>query len=228
MPGGASADAEAEHILLETGEAEFEGKNAHRVLQRFALENRVQGLTTELALFEGGWLGVLERRNGEPGQELIVNLHSLDPKPALTRYFATATLRIGLYLMGSAALLGWIVYRLAPSSLAAPATSAVMMVAAIVAVWFAVRRTREQVTFRTKYAQTMLFVLTANFGSFRACRALVPKLVRAINSARKDSPPDKSRQLRDEMREHYRLRKVGFLTDDACAAAAQRILAQFD
>ena len=179
-------------------------------------------------MFERGWLGVMEQRRGEPGEELIVKLRALDPKPVLTRHLATATLRIALYLLSSGALVGWIVYRLAPSSLAAAATSAVLVAAATVALRLSVRRTREQVTFRTKYAQTTMFVLTANFGSFRACRALVPKLVSAINVARKDNPPDKSRQLRDEMREHYRLREIGFLTDDECAAAAQRILAQFE
>jgi hypothetical protein len=227
ISGSASASADAEHILLETGEEEFEGANAHRVLQSFNLTNRIRRLTIELVLFDRGWLSVRERRHNELGKELIVKLRTLDPKPLLSRFYATTTLRIGLYLMIAGALLGWIVHRLASPSLASFATSGLMLACAGVALWLFARRTREEVTFRTLHAQTTMLILTANFGSFRACRALVPKLVQAINVAHKDNPRDKSRQLRDEMREHYRLREIGFLTDDAFSAATQRILAQF-
>ncbi len=228
VSGSASASVDTEHILLETGEAEFEGTDAHRVLQRFRLTNRVRRLGIELVLFERGWLSVRERRRSELSEELIINLRALDPKPVLSRFFAATTLRIGFYLMSAGGLLGWIVYGSSQSSLLAPATAGLMLASAGVALWLFVRRTRVEVAFRTKYAQTTMLTLTANLGSFRATRALVPKLVNAINAARKDNPPDKGRQLRDEMREHYRLREIGFLTDDACAAAAQRLLAQFD
>ena len=224
----ASASAETEHILLETGEEAFEGADAHRVLQRFTLENRIRRLTIELVLFDRGWLSVRECRQKERGKELIVNLRTLDPKPVLSRFYAATTLRIGFYLMSGGALLGWVVYRASSPSLVGFATSGVMLASAGVALWLFARRTREEITFRTLHAQTTMFVLTANLGSFRACRAMVPKLVQAINAARKDSARDKSRQLRDEMREHYRLREIGFLSNDAFSAAAQRILARFD
>ena len=223
----ASANADAEHILLETGEEEFEGADAHRILQRFKLTNRIRRLTIELVLFDRGWLSVREQRHNGPGKELIVNLRALDPKPVLSRLYATTMLRIAFYLLSAGTLLGWIAYRSSQSSLVAPAMSGLMLASAGVALWLFARRTREVVTFRTLHARTTMLVLTANFGSFRACRALVPKLVQAINAARKDNPRDKSRQLRDEMREHYRLREIGFLSDDAFSAAAQRILARF-
>ena len=112
----ASANVDTEHILLETGEAEFEGTDAHRVLERFTLKNRVRRLAIELVLFEGGWLSFRERRRAVLGEELIINLRALDPKPVLLRVYASTSLRMALYLMTAGVPLGWIMYRLAPSS----------------------------------------------------------------------------------------------------------------
>jgi hypothetical protein len=99
--------------------------------------------------------------------------------------------------------------------------------AAAVGLWNFIRRTHNEVTFRTKYAQTAVLTLTANFGCFRQCRELVPKIVNAINEAGGSHPGDKVQQLRDETREHYRLREIGAVSDDDCATGTRRILAQY-
>ena len=107
------------------------------------------------------------------------------------------------------------------------ASAAAALSAAAVALWVFVRRTRNDVTFRTKHGQSAVLTLTANFGCFRECRELVPKIVHAINEAAGSNSRDKTQQLREETREHYRLREIGALTQDDCATATRRILAQY-
>jgi hypothetical protein len=72
-----------------------------------------------------------------------------------------------------------------------------------------------------------VLTLTANFGCFRECRELVPKIVTAINEAAGLSAGDKAQQLLDETREHYRLREIGAVSRDDCATGTRRILTQY-
>jgi hypothetical protein len=62
----------------------------------------------------------------------------------------------------------------------------------------------------------------------RKFRAFVPVLSRAIEEAAERIGDDTSAYLRAEMREHYRLRGDGVLSNEACAESTGRILAQFD
>jgi hypothetical protein len=67
----------------------------------------------------------------------------------------------------------------------------------------------------------------ANPGCLGACRRLVPKVTAAIRQAHALTGPGKPDRLRQEMREHYRLREVGVITSDACETGTRRILARF-
>jgi hypothetical protein len=66
----------------------------------------------------------------------------------------------------------------------------------------------------------------ATLGSFRSLRATVPKLVAAMEKAT-DQETDGNKRLRSEMREHYRLRACGVLSETSCAQSTQRILDHF-
>jgi hypothetical protein len=53
-------------------------------------------------------------------------------------------------------------------------------------------------------------------------------LSHAIDEAAENIGTDTAAHLRAEMREHYRLRGNGVLSQESCASGTGRILAQFD
>ncbi len=73
-----------------------------------------------------------------------------------------------------------------------------------------------------------MLTLLANVGAVKKFRAFMPALSAAIEEAAEQIGDDTSAFLRAEMREHYRLRGDGVLTQAACAVSTGRILAQFD
>jgi hypothetical protein len=218
---------QAEHIVLETAEVpSLTVAEARRVRRQFRLENRSRGIATELTLFDKSYLGVRELRRGGSSEEIILDLRHLDPRPVLSRSFATKSLKFALGSLAVSLLVGALAYFFILPALVVVVSAAASLSAGAVALWSFIRRTRNEVTFRTKYGRTAVLTLTANFGCFRACRELVPKIVNAINEAG-SSAPDKAQQLRAETREHYRLREIGALSQDDCATGTRRILAQY-
>jgi hypothetical protein len=219
---------ESEHIVLETIEVpRLEVASVRRILDHCRLDNRSRGIATEFTFFDKGFLGVREERRGDDGDEIVLELRHLDPRPVLTRSFAAKSLAaglgsLGLSLLTAAAAYVWTV----PALLTVPAICA-SLAAGAVALWLFVRHTRNEVTFRTRHAQTAVLTLTANLGCFQAYRAFVPRLVSEINKARAAHPSDKQQQLKDETREHYRLRDAGALNDEDCGTGTRRLLAQF-
>ena len=155
----------------------------------------------------------------------MIDFRYLDSKQLLSRFIATNALYAALGSMGFASLMGALAYFsvLPPITLSATLGS---IVAAVVAMTLFIQRTHEQVVFHTKHGQARALPLLANVGCFAACRALVPKLVSAIDEAGKLNTQNRGCYLREEMREHYRLRDIGVLTHDACTTGTRRVLAQ--
>ena len=220
---------QSEHIVLETVEApRLEVANVRRVLDHCRLDNRSRGIATEFTFFDKGFLGVREERRGDDGEEILIELRHLDPRPVLTRSFAGKSLAAGLGSIGLSLLIGVVAYVWTPPALLTVPAIGASLAAGAVALWLFIWRTRNEVTFRTRHAQTAVLTLTANLGCFRAYRAFVPRLVNEINKARAAHTSDKKQQLKDETREHYRLRDAGALNDEDCGTGTRRLLAQFD
>jgi hypothetical protein len=225
VPAGPSF--ESVHIVLETVEVpRLEVADVRRVRDHLRLDNKSRGIATEFTFFEKGFLGVREERRGDSGEEVLIDLRHLDPRPVLSRSFAGKSLAVGLCSIGLGLLIGAVAYAFSlPAVVSVPAIGTAFATGAV-ALWLFVQRTCNEVTFRTKHAQTEVLTLTANLGCFRAYRAFVPKLVSAINEARATNA-DKNQQLKDETREHYRLRDQGALSDEDCGTGTRRILALF-
>jgi hypothetical protein len=225
----AGSGSQNEHIVLETLEVpRLEVANVRRVREHIRLENRSRGIATEFTFFDKGFLGVHEERRGNSGDEVLLDLRHLDPRPVLSRSFAGKSLAVGLASIGLSLAIGAVAYVWTVPAFVTVPTIGATLAAGAVALWLFVLRTRNEVTFRTKYGQTAVLTLTANLGCFRAYRAFVPKLVNAINEARALNTRDRKQQLRDETQEHYRLREIGALGAEECGTGTRRILAQFD
>ena len=214
----------SEHIYLGSEDAPPEPQAARTVRARQTLANRFGGTSVEITLYEEGLASVVTIRGAERAAAYRLDLRYLDPVPSIAR--RTATRLIGAAL-GCAAGAGV----LALSRLAVPhgwVASALLAAGALALFAAALRRSYEKTQFVTIHGRAPVLTLVASFGAIKRFHAFVPILSRAIEEAADRSATDTSAYLRAEMREHYRLRSEGVLSDEACADGTGRILAQFD
>jgi hypothetical protein len=88
-------------------------------------------------------------------------------------------------------------------------------------------RTRKDVIFVTRNGRAPVIELMATLGSFRTLRKTIPRLIESIEKAPKGEN-NRQKELRSEMREHYRLRECGVLSPSECSQSTQRILRHFE
>ncbi len=217
----------AEHILLEGDEldADFDASRSRAPQQHFHIVNRSHALQTEMILFEGGWLSLRQHKRSKPGEAQMINLSFVDPTPEVSRYLAKRSLGVSAAL----GLAGLISAALAFYSVLIVVTipaSILLFSAAAVTFAACAYRTRKDVVFVTRHGRAPVIRLMATLGSFRTLRSIEPQLVEAIKKATA-SQADLQKRLRSEMREHYRLRECGVLTQAVCADSTQRILRHF-
>ena len=97
------------------------------------------------------------------------------------------------------------------------------------ALYVGIYSSHESIEFCTMHGRVSVLRLRREFRlASSKFRAFVPVLSQAIEEASERIGADTSAYLRAEMREHYRLRGDGILSNEACAAGTGRILAQFD
>jgi len=217
----------AEHILLEGDELDpgFDASGSGNPQQHFHIVNRSHALQTEMILFEGGWLSVRQHKRSTPGEAQMINLRYVDPRPQVSRYFARRTLG----LSAAACVAGLICSVLIWNSIAILVTipaAIVSFTGAVIAFAACAYRTRKDVVFVTRHGRAPVVELMATLGSFRALRKIVPRLIDEIKHAQ-DVDADVQKMLRSEMREHYRLRECGILSQETCTESTQKILCQF-
>lgn len=219
----------SEHIFIgtEEGEERSEVFQPHIVRERFELNNRGRGIHTELTLFDEGFLSVREQRRGDLGTARLINLRFLDPVPSHSRLVALKTLYAGIGLAAAGAVCGALAAFSILTAFSLPAGVGLATAAAVTFMLF-VYRTQEESIFYTTNGRAQVLTLLGTLGCLHACRGLVPELKSAIGQARETNHVDKTRYLREEMREHYRLRDDGILSHHACAVSTQKILAKFD
>lgn len=195
--------------------------------ERAVLRNALRRTTTEVTLFDEGFVQVVERTKGVAGDPFRLDLHYLDPIPSITRVIAKRAflIAVGCLVAAFVAALLAQVAALLPFALPAAllAASGALISAAV-----ALRRSCERTDFHTIHGRACVLSLVANFGSIKQFRAFVPVLSRAIEESNDKITGDTSTYLRAEMREHYRLRGDGILSSESCAESTGRILAQFD
>ncbi len=223
----APALAASEHIFMGSDDAPDPRKAGQTVRERVDLRNPLRRASTEVVVFEEGFAQIVERRNGSAGEPFRLDLHYLDPIPSLTRVIAKRAFlaALGCLLATVVALLlaRWPVLR----TIAVP-TALLSACGALIATAIALYRSHERTDFHTIHGRACVLSLVANFGSIKRYRAFVPVLSRAIEESAEKITSDTSAYLRAEMREHYRLREDGILSNDLCAECTGRILAQFD
>jgi hypothetical protein len=231
-PVGARAEEPApnaaltEHILISSDEAS-DPNAAQTVRERWRLGNPLRRQSTEITVFEGGYVEVAQRGARSSAAPFRLDLRYLDPIPSITQVIATRAWWTAAGCAATALGAFALVYF---TSLGAVAASFGLgaAAAALAATAIALDRSHETIEFCTLHGRARVLVLVANFGAIKPFRAFVPELSRAIEEAAEEIGGDTSSFLRAEMREHYRLRGGGVLSVGTCAESTGRILAHFD
>jgi hypothetical protein len=99
------------------------------------------------------------------------------------------------------------------------------LLAAIVAALMFLRRTTESLEFTSVHGGVTLVSVTGAIGSAREGKKFFVELIKSIHAAKAARPQPPPLFLRDEMREHHRLRELGVLSEEQYAECKSRILA---
>jgi hypothetical protein len=219
----------AEHVLLESSDAPEvpELRSARKVHARHAARSRLRRSKLDLVLFDYCYLSVSTQRWRRNATRHVLDLRFVDPTPRLARHIAwrwimastlLGTIGLLLALFISKSLDPWWRHAALPACFAAFGL-------ALGAVLVSACRTTETLTLHSVHGRARLLEYTGSLGTFRGMRAFIPLLkghLRHAVAARRRSLAD---HLRDEMREHSRLRALGVLADADYEVAKRRILA---
>ena len=214
-----------EHILLESDERDVPTlETARRIHARIVLPGDRWRPALELTLIDYFFLSVRTARARRA--RYVVDLRHADPSVRLARqvpwtWIAVAAAFLLLAILGVRGMVAstapwWRHEWLSP-------TIAFFAVAAA-AIYATVHRTAETVTLSSTHGRAKLLCHAGGPGTLRAFRMFLPRLEAhlRIAGARRRAGAD---HLRDEMREHFRLKEAGALTEAEYEAAKRRILA---
>ena len=219
--------AGVEHIVLESDERGVPTlETARRIHARIVLAGALWRPSLELALIDYFYLSVRTARARGTGSRYVVDLRFVDPAPGLSRrlpwgWIAAHAVFFGLAMLGAREIAASTALWWRHEWL--PATAALFAVAAG-ALSMAVLRTTETLTLFSAHGRARLVCHEGGVGTLRAFRSFLPRLEAhlRIACARRQA---RAQHLRDEMREHFRLRGTGALTEAEYETAKRRILA---
>lgn len=226
----------AEHISLETqgdylSDTQVDGLLRKRPVRKvrcdYALESKLRGCVTKLALLEDHFLSVqMVRPDCEP-KKYEFDLRFVNAKPVIVRHIAWFWLALAISLVALSATALWMLW---PQSIAAwidpvPLTAIAALFAAAGSVVMFLRRTTESLEFWSVHGQVTLVSVTGAIGSTQDGKKFFVELIKSIVAAKAARPQPPQQFLRDEMREHHRLRELGALTEAQYETSKSRILA---
>lgn len=216
-----------EHILLESDARHVPDlRDARTVHARIEFRSRLRRRVLQLEIIDYYYLAV-RAHSRSILREYVLDLRFV-AAPRMFRHIAWRW--IGCALLSMAVALA-IAARLGSS--AAPwwqqqwlAACATLAAAGAFATLVAVYRTTETVSLLSTYGAARLLECTGGLGTLRALRRFMAKLTAHIRVASAARRRTKAEHLRDEMREHLRLKGIGVLSAGEYESAKVRILEQ--
>jgi hypothetical protein len=214
-----------EHILLETDLRHVpELREARKSHARIELRSRLRRRVLQLTIIDYYYLSVCSHSRAR-SLEFSLDLRFVHT-PRLSRHIAWRWLSASLGLIVTAALAvnhaagppWWRLHWLSVCGALALAAGAATLVC--------LYRTTESVRLFSTYGAARLLEFTGGLGTLRALRPFLAKLAAHTQLASTARRRTKAEHLRDEMREHQRLRETGVLSASEYEASKARILAQ--
>jgi len=227
--GGSLGDLsnyEAEHILIE-GELANEEGTPETVESTHKISNRQTGRDIEITLYREGFVRFREGSNSRVDTDYLVEFAYLDPRFCSRFLPARGWLALfglaGLAVAGALYLLpmtDYADYRIHGAAIAG--------ILCVVGLQRFLKKSGRATAFMTTTGRAPVIRFVANIG----CIQDAAKAARALKAAirRHGGTPGKpdQRQLRAEMKVHYRLADDGAISKETCSQSAARILAKFE
>jgi len=221
--------ARGEHIHIEAEPGAVAAPTQPRrrkVRTSFVLKSRLRGCETEVSLLEDHFAAVRTVRPDAPARKYEVDLRFADPKPVRVRSISWfwLTLAVSLAVLATGGI--W-----STSGDAARWSSPIFLSALLTllaaggAVLLFMRRTVESLEFVSAHGGATLVSVVGGIGSARAGKRFFIELIKSINAAKLERRQELPQFLRDEMREHHRLRELGVLSEQQYEQSKARILA---
>ncbi len=221
--------ARGEHIHIEAEPGTVAAPPALRrrkVRSSYTLKSRLRGCETEIAILDDHYIAVRTVRPDAQQRKYEVDLRFANPKPVLVRSISWFWLGLCACLLLLAAGGLWFtwsdaarwsspIFLTALAALAAASGTTIMFL----------RRTVESLEFVTMHGGATLVSVTGGIGSARSGKRFFIDLIKSINAAKAQRRQERPQLLRDEMREHHRLRELGVLTEQQYEQSKARILA---
>jgi len=219
---------QTEHILLESDDRDIPGlRTARRTHAHLRLHSALRRRTVELDIIDYYYLSVRIRRGRAPVIEYVLDLRFAAPSVLRCRHvpwkWMTAALAFGVL---SAAALWWINVSAVPWWRSAQwVVVAAPLVSTAGATLVCGYRMSETLRLFSLHGRAKLLEFTGGLGTFRSARTFARKLEAHIDIAGAARRSSRGRHLRDEMRDHFRLREAGVLSNEAYDESKRRILA---
>jgi len=216
--------ARAEHIHIEAEPGSVAAPTAHRlrkVRTSYALKSRLRGCETEVSIFEDHFVAVRAVRPDAQACKYEFDLRFANPKPVSVRSVSWFWLMLAASMVLLAAGGLWAT-RLDAGRWSNPIflTALVTLVASGGAIAMFLRRTVESLEFVSMHGGATLLSVVGGIG-----KKFFIELIKSINAAKALRPQERPQLLRDEMREHHRLRELGVLSEQQYEQSKSRILA---
>jgi hypothetical protein len=214
-----------EHILLETDLRQVPDlREARKSHARIELRSRLRGHVLRLEIIDYYYLSVCTHTRARR-LEFSLDLRFVHA-PQLSRHIAWKWLAASVALIVLPAAIAkaihsssWWQEQWLPACIA-------VAVGWAGATLMCLYRTTETLRLSSTYGAARLLEFTGGPGTFRALRPFVAKLTAHIRLASGARRRTKAEHLRDEMREHLRLKEIGVLSVSDYEASKTRILEQ--
>ena len=220
--------ARGEHIHIEAEPGSVAAPTPHRlrkVRTSYVLKSRLRGCETEVSILEDHYVTVRTVRPDAQARKYEFDLRFANPKPLRVRSISWFWLTLASSMIALAAGGLWATWTDAGRwSNAIFLTALVTLFASGGALIMFLRRTVESLEFISMHGGATLVSVVGGIGSARAGKHFFIDLIKSINAAKAARPQDRPQFLRDEMREHHRLRELGVLTDLQYEQSKARIL----
>lgn len=222
--------ARAEHISIESEPNAVAAPTPHRrrkVRANYRLKSRLRGCETEVSILEDHYVSMRIVRPDAQPCTYEFDLRFANPKPVRVRYISWywLTLASCLALLAAGGL--WSIWGDTTSRWSNPIflTAMLTLLASAGATLMFLRRTIESLEFTGVHGGATLLSVAGGIGSARAGKRFFVELIKNINAAKAARPQPRPQFLRDEMREHHRLRELGVISEQQYEQSKARILA---
>jgi hypothetical protein len=214
-----------EHILLETECRQVPRlQDARRSHASAALRSRLRRRSVSLEIIDYYYLCVRSHLRSRQ-QEFTLDLRFVRP-PQLVRHISWKWLAAALVLVAITAATTALLLASGGGLLRVLALGGALAAVATGTMFVCIYRTTETVTLFSTCGAARVLEFTGGLGTFRAVRPFLARLRAHIQLAAGARRRTKAEHLRDEMREHQRLKEIGALSLGEYEASKARILRQ--